>query len=260
MAYSLDRLQQPDGLTWAEKVAYLAVELRERGGSEGWPVEHRVDAGWYIRTVRLPADMVFIGRRHRHGHMCRLISGRTVHITEQQTWVVDAPFMIHTKPGYQMVLHTLTDCVGETWHPVTGPTDFAKYEEDAFEPESDVIRLGEAVRDRLDYNKVLEVAGVTEQLIAPISSEMSDVNTSPTPMYRIGDSWIQGKGVIAKMAFSEGNLIAPLKQGSDRTLAGRYTNHSSKPNARVNGDCWLVATRAIAVGDEITIDYRSWLQ
>jgi len=62
-----------------------------------------------------------------------------------------------------------------------------------------------------------------------------------------------------------GEILAPARLGDKRTPIGRYTNHSHKPNAKMefyNGDIYLVATTGISgcqggrLGDEITTDYR----
>lgn len=52
-----------------------------------------------------------------------------------------------------------------------------------------------------------------------------------------------------------------LQIGIDRYLyldePGRFVNHSCAPNAAVLGDTRLVATRAIAAGEEIRFDYST---
>jgi hypothetical protein len=87
---------------------------------------------------------------------------------------------------------------------------------------------------------------------------------------QVGPSAIAGRGLMATGKFDAGEVIAPARVDFKRTPAGRFTNHSGRPNAqmvaRENGDIDLVALRAIGgcaggqLGEEITVDYRAALQ
>ena len=79
----------------------------------------------------------------------------------------------------------------------------------------------------------------------------------------IRESAIQGYGLFAKQSFFTGDVIAPALLGSRKTEAGRYTNHSAKPNAKMvvrdTDNIDLVATQEIQQA-EITTDYRGNLR
>ena len=64
-------------------------------------------------------------------------------------------------------------------------------------------------------------------------------------------------------SFSENDVIMPSLIEGKRTIAGRYVNHDSSPNAKMvfsdNGDAYLVAIKDIGK-EEITTDYRDTLK
>jgi hypothetical protein len=138
--------------TWAEKLAYLTHRfngLVEVPVQERCPVKHIFEAGVYIREMFIPAGLLFIGRPHRHGHRCELVSGSVVHIAENGEVVREAPFEVTTQPGYQMVLRALTDVVGRTYHPnPTESRDEAALELEAFHPIDEMMQLGADVERR----------------------------------------------------------------------------------------------------------------
>ena len=140
-------------LTWPEKVAYLAARFQgiTDMGKDDCPVTHSFVPGFYVREMLIPADTLFIGRAHRHGHRCELVSGSIVHIAEDGEVVRDAPFEVTTQPGYQMVLRALTDVIGRTYHPnPTESRDLTALEADAFHPAEEVFSLGRDVERRVE--------------------------------------------------------------------------------------------------------------
>ena len=115
--------------------------------------------------------------------------------------------------------------------------------------------------DIADFFAFLENQGFNYEEFERISSNSEDVCDFPSPtQVRIGESLIQGVGVIAEKDFEQGEVVAPARVGSKRTPAGRYTNHSQFPNAemfmRENGDVDLVASCGLQAGEEVTVDYR----
>lgn len=138
----------PD-LTWKEKVAYMTYELLQKPQAE-CPVEHFFQPGKYIREMRIPAGAVFIGRAHRYGHECRLVSGMCVWVTEEGKRLAEAPVVIHTTPGTHMVLLALTDLIGQTIHPNPHESrDTQQMEDDIFESVEALKSLGASLHQRL---------------------------------------------------------------------------------------------------------------
>lgn len=140
-------------LTWKEKLAFIGVDLLSQPQTDT-PVMHFFQPGWYIREMYIPADTVFLGREHRLGHECQLVSGTVLHITEQGRREVTAPFTMRSTPGYQMVLQALTDVIGRTVHPNPGNSrDIDALEEDIFRSVDEFKALG-----YLAHAKVKELA------------------------------------------------------------------------------------------------------
>ena len=73
-------------------------------------------------------------------------------------------------------------------------------------------------------------------------------------------SEIDGLGLFAKLFIPAEGRIAIARVGGKRTMAGRYTNHSFKPNAVArmlyDGGVEYIAAEDIFIGSEITLDYR----
>jgi hypothetical protein len=85
-------------------------------------------------------------------------------------------------------------------------------------------------------------------------------------VWRVGPSRIHGNGVILQRAVRPGAMIGVgigYRWGgwlpSITSDFGAWINHSDTPSAsllKLNGNHWVVANRALAPGDEITLDYR----
>ncbi len=247
----------PDHLTWKEKVAYVAYQISLMPQVEA-PVEHIFAPGVYIREMKIPAGTMFVGRAHRYGHLCQLVKGSIIMITPNGKVRLDAPAQVHTIPGYHMVLYSITDVIGRTVHPnVAECTDVVGMEKDIFEPAEPVIRLGEY----LHYRQMFIERGVDEEALRSLFEGTEDmINFDRNYGVEVLESRIHGFGLIACRDHVKGKVIAPAKVNGKRTPAGRYTNHSFKPNAWFTGDdndLNLVALQTIYDGQEITVDYRS---
>jgi hypothetical protein len=135
-------------ISWSEKLAYLTWRFLDEQ-QIGCPVSHKFEDGWYIREMCIPKETLFIGRPHRYGHRCELVSGKLLHIEEYIKRVIYAPFEMTTKPGYQMALYAMQDVVGRTYHLDTGVRDVEKLEADIFHPLNELKTLGSQVAQRL---------------------------------------------------------------------------------------------------------------
>ena len=103
-----------------------------------------------------------------------------------------------------------------------------------------------------------------------------------SPDTQVSRSPIQGRGRFAKRTFNPGETLAvvggyivdlksePIVSGlqiSDRfAIRGSFLhgnnnsiNHSCMPNCRIAGDIFIVADKVLNSGDEITLDYGSFL-
>ena len=116
--------------------------------------------------------------------------------------------------------------------------------------------------DQADYQSFLAEYGITEEDVRAVTYS-GEIHHLPMDGIEIRESAIQGYGLFASRLFREGEIIAPAALNGYKTAAGRYTNHSPNPNAKMvvrdadNID--LVAVREIN-GEEITTDYRETLR
>jgi len=79
--------------------------------------------------------------------------------------------------------------------------------------------------------------------------------------YEVDDSDIEGLGIMASKDFEKGDIIGYGVIDGVRTLAGRYTNHAKKNNAKFyyfkdNNDMILIAEADIEFDEEIVVNYR----
>ena len=85
----------------------------------------------------------------------------------------------------------------------------------------------------------------------------------PLDKVKIIDSKISGKGLFAVKPIRDQEIIMAARVKEMRTQAGKFTNHSSNPNAqmeiREDGNIYLVAIRNI-FKEEITVNYRQCLE
>jgi hypothetical protein len=98
------------------------------------------------------------------------------------------------------------------------------------------------------------------------SSNITENEIKDTKKYYVDESQIQGKGVFATKDIKKGETIGLLhniiEMGSNYkfTELGKFHNHSDNPNCHnelVDGNKrYLVATRDIPEGEELTTDYR----
>jgi hypothetical protein len=115
---------------------------------------------------------------------------------------------------------------------------------------------------RHDFERFLIEYGFSRELVQAITENTADQIPMPEGFNRIElrQSVIQGIGMFAKQAICVDELLAPARIAGMRTPAGRYTNHSPRPNAyfkpQSNGDLMLLTKQTIAADEEITIDYR----
>ena len=262
------------GLTLADQVQDLTRTLLAMPQVK-CEVIHRFAPGLYIRELSMPAGVMAVGHRQRFEHLNVLLKGRvTVMNDDGTTTELVAPMMFVGKPGKRVGIVT-EDMVWQNIY-ATNETDVEKLEA-MFLDKDDLWRDHLAAEnllalpdesERQDYAAMLAEFGVQHEFARAESERADNMTDLPTGSYKVkvGDSRIEGKGLFATADIQPDEVICPGRLGDLRTIAGRYTNHSPRPNARPvrygATDIYLVATRPIAGclgghdGEEITIDYR----
>jgi len=240
------------------------------------PVRHIFGAGIYIREISIGAGVFSIGHLQKKEHMNHMLKGRVIMVNEDGTTTeVIAPCTFVSQPGRKVGL-ILEDMVWQNIYP-TDETDVDKLE-DMFLDKSELgIQNNKQQADieyimnhsiREDFKKMLNDLDVTAEMVQEQSEIESDLIPLPSGDYKmkISDSYIEGRGVFVTSPVTQGEIIAPARIAGCRTPAGRYTNHSLNPNAKMvlldNGDMNLVAIESIdgcyggGHGSEVTVDYR----
>jgi hypothetical protein len=229
------------------------------------PVRHLFGPGVYMRELSAKACTVIIGRKQLTRHKCILVRGRLTFLNDDATvTTLEAPLEFMAEPG-RKVARVDEDMTFVNVYE-TDETDVETLEAMLLEPLPGKLPLLGG-RDAA-YLNMLEGLGVTEEAVRRLSVDDTDLIPFPFGCYKVkvGRSQIEGKGLIATADIEAGELIGPASIEGRRTPAGRYTNHSDTPNAKMvetqPGLIDLVASRFIAGsfggedGEEVTVDYR----
>jgi len=241
-------------------------------------VVHRFNDNEYIREVSIPANTYAIGHHQNFEHQNVMIQGRvTIFNDDGSTVELSAPQMFIGKPG-RKIGYIHEDMI---WLNIyqTKERDIDKLES-YYLTKSDVFMEDLESKNKLrllqnsvnvdDYRKVLEEFGFTEKEARDQSENKLDMIDFPNGEYKIkvDKSSIEGMGLFATSDIECGELIAQARIHGMRTIAGRFTNHSLTPNAKMvmsGNDINIVAIEEIngckggQIGDEITINYRDAL-
>ena len=273
-----DLVSAGEGTSLVEKVNSLQAFMLEQPQVK-CEVFHRFAPGIYVREVSMPAGTLAIGHWQKTDHLNIMLKGRVTVLNDDGTTTeLVAPTTFVGKPG-RKIGYIHEDMVWQNVYATT-ETDVEKLEAALLDKDAvwgEHIELAKQkllppVGEREDYQQMLAEFGVTEEFARAESEREDNMIDLPYGSYKIkvGDSNIEGKGLMATADIQPGEIIAPARIGDKRTIAGRYTNHSSTPNAAPvrNGTSGidLVALREISGchgghdGEEITIDYRESLR
>jgi hypothetical protein len=233
-------------------------------------VAHIFTPGLYTRQVSIKAGTFAVGHYQKSTHLNVMLSGRVTMIEPDGSNIERcAPFVYVAGPG-RKVGYVHEDMVWLNVYP-TSETDVSVLEALLLDKIYNPERIQGQLTADDDFAEMLKELGVTADTVRQQSEESSDLTPFPHGSYgvRTGASLIEGTGLLATSTHQPGDLICMARIGGKRTPAGRYTNHSRVPNARMaatpNGDIALVAVRRIKGsrggqdGDEVTVDYRQAL-
>jgi hypothetical protein len=99
------------------------------GDNELCPLAHTFAPGIYVREITIPADMLVIGKIHKHAHPNFLMKGKVSVITEHGGREdLEAPCHMISPAGTKRVVYTHTDTVWVTVH-ATDSKDLDEIEE-----------------------------------------------------------------------------------------------------------------------------------
>lgn len=227
------------------------------------PTVHRFSAGVYMREVTLPKGTFAIGHAHKHDCLNIVLAGSASVMIEGKVRRITGPCVMEGKAFDRKVGYIHEDCTWLTVH-ATKETNLEKLEEELLLKSETFKRHEKRLADRADYQLALQDIGIEENEVRTITENLEDqipFGSESSGRVYFGPSQIQGIGLFALRAFKESEPIVPSRLGDKRTPAGRFTNHSKTPNAEMRLSSaiemiTLVAIRPIALGEEITVDYR----
>jgi hypothetical protein len=201
------------------------------------PVVHRFGPGIYIREVTLPAGCFSIGHYQKTEHLNIMLTGKVIMVKDDGTHVeLEAPQTFISKPGRK--IGYIIDTV--VWQNVyaTDETDVEKLEEMFLEKsitwkehqEAEKLLLTFNNKDDIDdYYDVLESFGFTEEVVREQTENLEDQIPMPFGNYKfmIGESFIQGKGVLASGIVSVTGTGLPGGADGAQSSVTEYTVDAS---------------------------------
>jgi hypothetical protein len=244
------------------------------------PVVHRFGPNIYIREVTIPAGSLSIGHYQTTTHLNIMLTGRVTMVNEDGSHTeLVAPQTFVSKPGRKI------GYIHETivWQNIyaTDETDVEKLEAmfldksetwQENQKNQQLLLSFDHSEDIVDYYAAIAEYDFDQETVQKQVQNLDDQCDFPLGGYKVmvAPSKIDGKGLFATGNIENNEIIAPARINGLRTPAGRFTNHSKNPNAKMilldNGDINLVAAMRIEgckggnLGSEITIDYRQALR
>jgi hypothetical protein len=241
------------------------------------PVVHHFGPGVCIREVFMPAGTLAIGHRQKYEHLNLMLRGKVMVVNDDgSAQILTAPMVFVGKPG-RKIGYVVEDMVWQNIY-ATDLKNADDVEAYFIEKSEDwqldhktkfAVEQTARVADKIDYFQMLEETGFDPELVRQQVENPHDQIWVDSAITRVSDSPIDGKGLFVTHPVKAGDVICAARVGGFRTQAGRFTNHSLHPNAKMvakpNGDIDLVALvdfegcKGGGIGVEATIDYRQAL-
>lgn len=214
----------------------------------------------YVRTILIPKGTFLVSKVWLSSYVDIMISGKIAVMTPDGVNTIEGHNLLRGKAARKRCGYAYEDTV---WITVHQTDDFTlRGIEDRMTVSSvDDAKAIKRLAANIDYQSMLESLGVTDEEIQPgVTDEETLVKNECLNTY-ISDSDIHGDGLFASVFFKRGEVITAAAVDGLRTMAGRYTNHSCRPNAQFvykdANNAIVVALDDIYADQEILIDYRS---
>jgi len=226
------------------------------------PPTERYIAGMYVREITIPKGTILTGRVWKDGYVDIMVSGDISVATPDGIKRLKGWNVLEGKAGRKRAGYTHEDT-----HWITVHKSNVREEQDALEEltffqmkDYEHYRISE---DRRSFDNLLSSLNLTDEQIqskVQNKNDMMDLPETVLDLVSVKPSKIHGHGMFSEMPINKGEHIATAATAGLRTIAGRYVNHSSSPNAEMkrheSGDIDLYSTRSISAGEEITTDYE----
>jgi hypothetical protein len=222
------------------------------------PVRNVFSGGVYAREIFVPKGTLLVGKLHMTEHLNICLQGDLTFVTVDGPKRIKAPAMFSSPAGTKKLAYANEDSIWVNVHPDMG-----------LDPEDIIASI--TVDTFAEYDKMVNEAsfvqaiaqfGLTTDEVREASIDESTLDRTPLDGVEVAYSEIEGSGLFATRQFSSQELICPALVNNKRSLAGRYSNHAAFPNCEfsVHGEAlWLVASRNIECGEELTTDYGKTL-
>ena len=249
-----------------DKIARLQNELLSMDQAD-IVTTHTFLPNVYERTITIPPWTVLTGAAHKTPYKIRLEKGTIAVNVGEKVKILTAPCEFDACAGEQRVGRVFEDEV--VWTDIYENADNCK---DILTLEDRLYvvpacglgenRVNAQINNaRQDYNLFLTQINLSQEEMDKIVKNDADVIDIPKGYFvELKNSKIHGKGLFATKDFKVGELICPGRINGQRTLAGRFINHSFDSNvvpSLVDEDIDAIAKRDIYAGEELLVDYRS---
>jgi hypothetical protein len=232
------------------------------------PIEtiHSFPPGKYERKIVIPPWTVLTGAEHKTDYVVRLEAGSIAVNTDDGVKLLNAPLEFSVKAGIKRAGRVFEEQViwVDVYENPDGCTDIPTLEERYYVvPEMGLGETRQAKRiaeDRQDYASFLEQIGISPETMEEVVNTDDLIPMPDGYSVELRPSLIHGMGMFALRSYQKGEYICPGRLDGHRTPAGRFINHSSRPNTkpvRVGDDIHAVALEDIQMNEEILIDYRT---
>jgi hypothetical protein len=241
------------------------------------PVVHHFGPGVCIREVFMPAGTLAIGHKQKYEHLNLMLRGKVMVVNDDGTsTILSAPMVFVGKPG-RKIGYVVEDMVWQNIYAtdLKNADDVEAYfiekSEDWQTDHATKFAVEQTARtvDRVDYLQMLDETGFDPEVVRQQVENPNDQIWVDSAITRVSDSPIDGKGLFVTYPIKAGDVICAARINGMRTQAGRFTNHSAYPNAKMvakpNGDIDLVALvdfegcKGGSIGVEATVNYRQAL-
>lgn len=224
------------------------------------PVKHYIHGGMYAREITIPKDTYITGQLYKFNHFDVMISGDiTVSTDTGERKRLTGYNVFEGLSGKKRAGYAHEDTTWITFHVAEGDNgdDIQKaITVESFEElENFYLEL-----DTISYEHAIKTLGYTEAELQEHAHE-EDLVKMPDSFRHVyvDKSKISGNGLYSKIGYEADSVVCLARIQSNRTIAGRYTNHSHSANCYTkvldNGDVLLVSKRKLLPGEELTINY-----
>ena len=110
-----------------------------------------------------------------------------------------------------------------------------------------------------DHDLFLHEFGISDDLERAVMSYTGDLDLTEIDGVRLGSSEIHGEGTFATKHFKSPYCVGHSILRNQRTILGRYMNHSPEPNCipvMASDGILVVVINDVCEGDELLINYR----